>query len=320
MLGVVETLFFSKEFARACRPTSDSYVYSMPYYLATGRNGARIFKETSTYVVVAQHPHIQNTLLVYPQIGGDDYSMTVKILASFSQENTNVQLARYSERDFHLLSAALSMASNNDRIQIKLMNETFLDWAYPIQVLDTKATTSMAEGRFRKLMNKFKDASHAPSIIPIEDKKSLPLMKSCLHFWVGGLIFSGVVDAKGYMDFYEDLFENIEKYPSLYDGFVVMKETEPAGFTIWDTVIPGIANGMASLSRRSIKGMSEFQTLTACNILAKNDVAFYNVGGSESAGLNAHKLKYRPAYSLSVNSYAVHYDENYTGMNVIKLI
>ena len=54
----------------------DTYIVSPLYYRITGRKSAWQYKNMDSYVVVAQQSHKNNTLLLFPELGSGDYTLT----------------------------------------------------------------------------------------------------------------------------------------------------------------------------------------------------------------------------------------------------
>lgn len=308
-------LFATENFRR-----QDSYLNSLPYYILTGRYSSRIYTNGETYIVTCQHPHKRNTTLIFPEIGGDG-AASADLLAFLQSEKGRFQLARYTNQDLHKLKAALALNTNRDIAEIVDMAEDSLDWTYPVHILDTCKTARLKGRSFDKVRNKFNKAADLVTIERIAGHNSIRDMKAVLHFWVGSLLASGLEQAEERTTFYTSLFNNLNECPSLFDGFVVHDRDEPVGFTVWDKGLHNIANSLASISRRSIKGLSEFQVVSACRILDEEGVAYLNLGGSENAELNTHKLKFQPVHSIEINSYEIEFKENSArNFQVIKLV
>lgn len=286
----------------------DSYLKSLPYFLLTGRKGFYFFRNESTSVTVAVHPHKENTLLVFPEFDGDG-SLTVEVLNELAKQSFDIQLARYTESDYQKLQKAL--ADDKKRIikSIKLKQEDLLDWRYPARILDTKAVAELQGKPFLKIRNKFNKVARSDNfeVVPFSDPEAEKIIQSTIYTWLAGLAFIGRETGNDVSEFYTTLAEQLKTFPSFFDGFAVRTPKEAIGFTIWD-VTSDTANALAGLSKRSISGMSEFQTVTACRLLSEKGITRYNLGGSETENLDKYKLKFHPIESIEMSSYDVEVD------------
>jgi hypothetical protein len=78
-----------------------------------------------------------------------------------------------------------------------------------------------------------------------------------------------------------------------------------------------MANSLIGLNRSSIKGMSEFQMVTACRTLSAQGVHSYNLGGSERQSLDDYKQKFMPYSAVHLRSYDVSVqDELQSGLHI----
>lgn len=294
----------AETFGKWANNHEDSYALSVPYYLLTGRKGTSIYSQGDASLVVCQHPHIQGRLMVFPEIGGDG-TLTCKVLDALEAPANGIQLARYTDADLVRLTEASKDHCCKNGYDLYEIEEHVMDWKYPVHILNTERVASLTGGGYDKIRNKYNKVSEQLSVIPLSDPKANAIMRSSLMFWAGSMIYHDKETGHDQMEFYTTLFQQIEKTPEMYDGFTVLCEGEPAGFTIWDRSVDGIANGIASLSRIKVKGLSEFQTVTACAMLRDQGIYKYNIGGSETEGLHRHKLEYRPEKSIQLHSYEV---------------
>ena len=106
----------------------DSYLNSFLYYKITGRKSAWIYKNNQSFVVVSQHPHKHNTLLVFAEGGETNYDLTAMVLQHLYRGNYNIQLARYTTDNIQQLKQALRKLNNNLVEDIQIYEEDLLDW------------------------------------------------------------------------------------------------------------------------------------------------------------------------------------------------
>lgn len=308
------------QFNRCARGHEDSYALSTPYYLLTGRKGISVYSQNDALVIVCRHPHIEGRLMVFPEIGGDG-TLTLKVLNALQAPENGIQLARYTQADFEKLqNAAASAPVHGRHFDLAEHEENVMDWKYPVHILNTQNVAGMNGGQYEKLRNKYNKACPQLEVIGLEDPNAIKIMRASLMFWAGTMIYAGKESGHDLTGFYETLFRHMQDFPDVFGGFVVLHNGEPAGFTVWEHTVSGTANGIAGLSRQSVKGMSEFQTVTACRMLRDEGIKYYNIGGSETEGLNRHKLEYRPEKSIQLHSYDVAPADFLQGVQVQTLI
>jgi hypothetical protein len=288
----------------------DSYLKSLPYFLLTGRKGFYFFRNDETSLSVAIHPHKENTLVVFPEYGGKG-DLTLDVLTEFSRTGFDVQLARYTEKDYENLQGALARAKQEVIQSISIKEEDLLDWRYPTRILDTAAVADLQGKKFEKIRNKFNKVAQNSDyqVIPLVHHEAEKVIRATIFHWLGCLAYVGRHTGEDVSGFYHALLENISQHPLLFDGFAIKTDREAVGFTVWD-VTGNTANALAGLTQRNIPGMSEFQTVTACRILDDQGVNFYNLGGSETASLDQYKLKFHPVESIKMFSCDVEFSTN----------
>lgn len=299
----------------------DSFSTSLPYYLLTGRKGCKVYTDGQATVIVALHPHVDDKLLIFPEVNGN-FELTVKVLNQLAQKGLNVQLARYTEEDFQKLNTAIEKDRKTTITSIKLVPEDILDWKYPAHILDTAKVAYLSGKEFTKLRRAFNRASaiEGIEITPLQTEEDILKMRGSIMIWAGLMIAAGKENGHDLTEFYDTLVKQITDFPSIFGGFVITKDREPVGFTIWDTVNK-TANALASLSRRSLRDLSEFQLITACRILNEKGIKRLNLGGSEIPELDNFKLKFRPIDSIELNSYDVEYDKfDFMGIDEITVV
>ena|GEM_PF-1983330 len=288
----------------------DSYLKSLPYFLLTGRKGFYFFRDEQTSLTVAVHPHKANTLIVFPEFDGTG-ELTVQVLNKLSEKKFDVQLARYTEHDYQKLQFALKKDKERIISSITIREEDVLDWKYPARILDTTKVANLQGNSFGKLRNKFNKISGSDEyeIVPLSSPEAGRVIKSSIFNWLAGLALIGRETGKDVSEFYDTLTKQLVAFPSFFDGFAIKTKSEAVGFTIWD-VTGNTANALAGLSKRNVSGLSEFQTVTACQILSARGVARYNLGGSETENLDTYKLKFHPAESIRMFSCDVDFENH----------
>ena len=308
MFGENQHQLFSL-FKMAQDTREDSYSTSLPYYMLTGRKGCKVYSEGEASVVVAKHPHVDNKMLVFPALNGNG-DLTVQILNRLASKGVDVQLARYTDDDFVVLQEALDRDVVSVIDSIQLTPEDILDWKYPAHIIDT-AKVSALEGKefraLRKVFNRF-SALEDFEITSLHEPDGIKKMRASILIWSGLMIYAGKENGHDMREFYDTLVKHIIAFPQMFDGFIINHQGEPAGFTIWDNMGGKTMTALASLSRRSIDNMSEFQLIETCRRLSVQGIGRLNLGGSETSELDRFKLKFRPIDSINLSSYNVNFN------------
>ena len=311
--GKLTQLF--EAFKRCQESHNDSFVTSVPYYLSTCRKGWDTYTRNGATVSVCAHPHVDGQLLIFPEIDGD-FSLTVDILNQLAKTGKEVRLARYTSNDLKGLQEAIGRDCKSAIASIQLTPEDIMDWKYPSHILDTAKVSNLSGREFGKLKNKFNKVNGMFDEISLSHPDAIKQIRGSVYIWVGLMIATGNESGHDMTSFYDTLVQHIKDFPSMFDGFVLSHKGEPVGFTIWDKQGP-TANALAGLSRRSIAGMSEYQTVRACEELNRQGVQRYNLGGSETSALDKFKLKFRPVESIKMDSYRIKY-KDWQSLNVQK--
>jgi hypothetical protein len=319
MLNNIEAL--NTTFSTFAKINIDSYLKSLPYFLLTGRKGFYFFRDKNTSLSVTAHPHSENTLIVFPEYDGDG-ELTVSLLNHLAEKEFNVQLGRYTQEDYNKLSVALNKDKRSRIKSIQIKAEDILDWRYPSRILETKAIAELSGKKFDTIRNKFNKSTRDSELktVPLSDPEALKIMQSTIFHWLAGLAFLGRETGEDVSGFYQTLLQHIKDFPNFFDGFVTRTKKEAVGFTIWD-ITGDTANALAGLNKRSIAGMSEFQTVTACRMLNEKGIKRYNLGGSETKSLDKFKLKFHPVDSIQLFSCDVEFNNepnlSFETLNVI---
>lgn len=275
----------------------DSFLLSAIYYRLTGRKGARVYSNENSFVTVIEHPHLSNSLMIFPEIcDGSDFSLTAEVIQDINHSENEIYFCRYTDMDFVKLNAQLT---NNLAIE-KIIEEN-LDWKYPLRILDTQIVSDLKGGRFQKIRNTYLRVGEYVDIVPVEGEKHLSLMNSVLKLWEKRLISIGK-ETEDMFGFYNELFSLFQKGVEV-SGLCFVQKGRPIGFTIWDVCCNDIANLFVNLADPTIVGASDFQLVNTCRCLQKQGIQLLNTGGSETDGLDFFKNKYRPTISHEVFTY-----------------
>lgn len=274
----------------------DSYLLSGAYYGLTGRKGAWVYSKGDNFVIAIKHPHVNNSLIIFPEVCNDsDFSLTAELIDNIYDGKNEIYLCRYTDLDFAKLDNQL-----NDSLSLEKIVEENLDWKYPLHILDTQIVSELKGSEFQKIRNKCLRVGKNVDTILIEGKNQINLMSSILKSWSQRLISTGR-ETEDMFGFYNELLSLFQKGFEI-SGLCFIREGNPMGFTIWD-VCNGTANLFVNLSDPTVVGASDFQMVATCRYLQKLGIQFLNVGGSEMDTLDTFKKKYKPVLSHEVFTY-----------------
>lgn len=309
-MGVItkmNNIDFQKHFSSVSRYSDDSYLHSFLYYKITGRKSAWLYKNKEGFLVVCQHPHEPQTLLVFAEVGRKSFDLTADVLQSLYRSEHQIRLARYTSDDLGKLQTALARRDVNliDRLQV--VEETEMDWRYPVHIYDTHKV-AMLEGRdFKPVRTKFNKVEAKGITVELMDKRTaVKDMRAALKYWEGSMIAEGK-DTEEMTEFYERFFNLLNTYDGKYDGLLFFQGRRPVGFSVWDQINSETANSFINLADISVLGLSDYQIVTMCRLLNEKGVKYLNVGGSENESLNQFKLKFQPVKSVDLLSVDVVY-------------
>lgn len=287
--------------------SADSYINSPLYYRITGRKGAKIYHNESSCVVTCHHPHIRSRSIVFPETGRADYKLTANVLNLMEEPENGIQLARITSEQIDRLRDELSKLNSSKAIELRPFDETYLDWRYPVRILDTRKVAEMKGPRFAKIRNKTRIAAQNVREIGFRQTDALRAMRAALKYWEGSMIFSSK-ETDSMAEFYEEFFDILNDYKNCCDGLIYLQGRKPVGFSVWEEMDKTMANLFINLGDSSITGLSDFQIVTSCKKLHEKGIARLNLGGSEIESLDRFKAKYQPVRSLPLFSADVIYE------------
>lgn len=288
---------------------ADSYVHSLLYYKITGRKSAWIYQHKENCLVVCQHPHDNQVLLVFPEIGNKAFDLTFFVLCALYRSNHKIRLARYTHNDYQQLKSKIETESMSTIEQLNIVPEDQLDWLYPVHIYDTKKVSDMQGPAFNRIRAKYKKVDKQNvEVVPLNKDTAVRDMRAALKYWEGSMIANNK-DTDNMSEFYERFFSLLDYYGGAYDGLLYFQGRKPLGFVVWDQINETQANSFINLADISISGLSDFQTVTTCRTLAERNVKFLNVGGSETENLDQFKVKFQPDQSIQLLSIDVQYKD-----------
>ncbi len=279
----------------------DTYLNAPLYYMLTGRGNVRIHEGYGAVMAVCPHPQIRDRLLVFPEIGPGRGRLAASVLSELEPPEKGLQLARFTEADLAALKDALSMRNGGWIDSIVRIEETTLDWRYPVHLLNTHLVGAMEGGAFLKIRNKCRQVENVTEIHDLRSAGALRTMRAAQRYWEGSMMMRGH-ETDGVCGYYATLFAMIAEWPHLFDGLIFLQGKRPVGFTVYDTPFGNTVNLLANLSDASITGLADYQIVSTCRALAASGVASLNFGGSETESLDLFKRKFMPHKTVTLLS------------------
>jgi hypothetical protein len=276
----------------------DTFLDSALYYCLTGRRGGWLYRSPWSSFVVCVHPHVPDRLLVFPEIGArGDYHLTAQVLSTIDRPNNGIQLARYSLDQLASLGKQLTKLGPLS-LEITVVPETFMDWRYPIHILDTRRVSALCGSTFMKVRNKIRRAASRGIVVTsLHAQKMISAMESALLLWKRGMGLRNI-DTGGMFEFYEELLLAVQNDRFEVRGLCFSEAGRPVGFSVWDGPFRGVANLLVNIADVSITGLSDLQMVSTCKRLHNEGIAHLNVGGSELESLDKFKAKFSPVTTI----------------------
>ncbi len=279
----------------------DTYLNAPLYYMLTGRGNVRIHEGYGAVMAVCPHPHLRDRLLVFPEIGPGRGRLAASVLSELNVPEGGVQLARFGDTDLAALKDALSMRNSNRIDTVARIEESHLDWRYPVHLLDTALVSAMDGSAFLKIRNKCRKVESDVDIQDLSAPGAMKAMRAAQKYWEGSMMMRGH-DAEDISGYYATLFAIVSEWPHLFGGLVFLQGRRPVGFTLYDTPFNGTANLLANLSDASVAGLADHQVVSTCRALAARGVGSLNFGGSETESLDLFKRKFMPHKTVTIFS------------------
>ncbi|XWN32114.1 MAG: phosphatidylglycerol lysyltransferase domain-containing protein [Devosia sp.] len=282
----------------------DPYAGSAGYYGMTGRYGLWLAARAGAFMVMARHPGRPDKLLVFPPAGDNWQRVLAPVLRTVATLPGGFQLARFPPPLAHQAHRLATWAAPN--AALSRSDEDALDWRYPVHVLDPAAVASHVGSPFkdfRKNVGRV-DASRITTedLHPHCHRNDVRVINRAWAAVRGQHEASAVAAlAQPHLRLL-DLMDHLPIKGRLY-----RLNGEAAGFAIWEETDPaqGVANSLADLTTRRIKGLSEFIYADMCAVISVAGFKTVCIGGSEEAGLDAFKRKMQPVRSVQLAS--LHY-------------
>jgi hypothetical protein len=290
--------------------TSDAYCRSSLYFAVTGRGKVWTLRHGCSHVIMAPHPNVRRTLLVFFPFISDvtDFANQIAALAScrsFLNQFDDILLARVPER---IATGLFEARTNSISCRLEIVKEETMDWAYPSYDLCLQRLTEPWGNKLKTYRHKvrtFLDGNESVKVIRF-DVLSHQEIRCALNqitaSWVEGRSVRNASNA-GESDvggFYEKLADLIEDPALRIDGLILKRATTYVAFGLWERrperdiserdTIPVFA----ALPGSRETGLSEYiHYCIACRLL-EDRYHTICIGGSETIELDRFKRKFGP--------------------------
>uniref|UniRef100_A0A0G4I5P0 Phosphatidylglycerol lysyltransferase C-terminal domain-containing protein n=1 Tax=Chromera velia CCMP2878 TaxID=1169474 RepID=A0A0G4I5P0_9ALVE len=319
-----------------CPSVQDPCRFSAAYFLMTGRKGLWIVELTGkdeaggsvqaasgSSLLLCAHPNSAGRFLIFPPWGGDSNGRTALIDAVWNfvaKSGVSVQLARFPAAP---------------HVGFREVEETLLDWRFPVHILDTQKVVKKEGFAFKQFRWKLhclqqKHRVEKEDLQPGREEDRREAMK-LLNTWRPGddhsvydcllslfpcdndtetetAITEAEAPCKSKRHLNDLLGENEAARGKLrLRGRFVRADGNVVGMSIWEETDPqgGMANAYANVALHDFPGSSQHVHWDMCRCLADRGFSFLSLGGSETAGLDLFKQKMRPVQRVELKSFVL---------------
>jgi hypothetical protein len=220
-----------------------------------------------------------------------------------------VRLARFksSEDDDSIVSHVTGM--HGKHVSLAEVQETVLDWRYPVRVLSTEKVSKAAGHAFMRIRNELKqfkpDNTRVFSLSLNHKEDVLQFIKA----WAEKRAVSDY-EFREIVSPYAELLSYLGDEVFQIDGRVYYVDGLVQAVTMWE--MPSspqhTSNIWMNICNTERRGLSEFVVKDTARILVNYGIQYANYGGSETEGLDNYKKKFDPAHSIYLTSYEVEID------------
>ena len=285
---------------------SDSYLTSLNYYLFTGRRGFWLYEDLGAILPLCWHPNVDGQIIIFPQIGQSSSDALAELLSAMPEPPAGVRLVRMQE---DRSQKPLMIGKDEGSIAFIKKTEQVLDWTYPLHILSTRLVVDAVGPKFMDTRNRLRQThKHSIKILPVDAVQHSRMIENLLHRWAS----HSATTTEEYDNLYspyENLFANSMDDGRGLAGLMIIVDDVLQAISLWDVSNRNrkTANLFVNISNTEIKGLSELLIVKSCETLLAEGIEFLNLGGSETAGLDAYKRKFCPVQSLELFSMDVEY-------------
>lgn len=271
----------------------DSYSVSPVYYLMTGRKGGMIFEADNKIIITVNHPNLDNYYLVFPSIiGGDNADLTIEL------EVAQMLMQQSPEKKVIIARIPNNIAR---RYQHLIVEENFLDWKYPVHILDVAGVVERRGKNYQQIRQRLNQLDIKKCIAKeIDVEQDSDIILKMASNWAEDFPYE-YYSLEDLISPTKKLLELMKEPQLSIHGHIIYFDDTPSAYCLWEEQ-GTIANGYAMSADKNIPGLAEYNIVKMCHELHSKKVTKVNIGGSESEGLNRYKKKFSPIHSLCLKS------------------
>jgi len=269
---------------------------SAGYLMSTARRGARMMSlQNGTKVLLARHPNLDGKVLLFPPLGGEPIDK--EFLRFWREEAPNATLALLTEAQARQI---VELGQKPDRYgnpgPVALEIETFLDWRFPIILIDTKSLIEMPGSQFMAFRNRVNQFRTKGTSIQFEETSASELERAFAEIgerWAQSDRFSGY-SKEDLLGPTQSVIQLVSARPDKFGCVVMRLDGVTMGFAVYEKPKPGEpANVLTTTVDQDprFSGASELFYHNLAIMFEAQGIHSFNVGGSESLGLHEFKTK-----------------------------
>jgi len=281
----------------------DTYATSPAYYALTGRKGFWLYQNENSYVPICWHPNTDGQILVFPPRGANNNLIMQRLLAEIPAPPCGIRLARLSEENYSSDWLAKATRAIGRKVRLIPIQETVLDWRFPVHILSTTVVASLEGNHFLRTRNYVKHLKQRNVQIEHLTREHTAHVMDFVFRWANKRT-TNVNELIELISPYQETFSLLDDEALHLDGLVIKIDGQIQAVTMWErpNTKTGIANALVNLCNTSIKGLSDFAMKVTSEELLSQSILHINYGGSETEGLDNFKKKFLPTYSIPLRS------------------
>lgn len=278
----------------------DPYCLSRAYLEFTGRYGIEISADAYSMVVSCRHPNEPGITLVFPEVSDySNYQLTFEVIANLIASGRKVHLSRFTKSQADAFANAWRTSQRTLTFEFKLIEETRLDWTYPVHILSTSAVRTRSGARLAQLRQRLHKLDRARlEVEPLAVTRHADEIDDLALRWAGASTRENFSQAD-LIGPARALLRLMRDHPRTLAGLTVRIDGQLESYCVWERCPSStLANELVIASNNTIAGLSEWQVVLMCEELEYSGVSLVNLGGSESHGLDRFKRKFSPVMSI----------------------
>ncbi|MCI5045063.1 MAG: DUF2156 domain-containing protein [Aquisalinus sp.] len=278
------------------KQVADTYAISPAIMTLYGRHGLWAHSRDGASVLFYRDPDKPGVISILPQLGSLEHCLAADIVRQFPARA--FELVRVPTENARATAQWVSRAL---RRECTVIEEPVRDYRYPVHIVSCRDIAALQGRKWRNIRQHCHAATrHAPySVTPYEAVQDRQPMLDLYHAWaIARDDRTAPVDV---VDDFADALCRLAGLPEAFmHGLVLRMRGEAVGYSFWETPLRGQAhvNAIAGFTAQGIRGLAELLEHETMKHLAARGIHTANIGGSETAGLDAFKRKFHPVQSV----------------------